>query len=85
MKNIWHKIFSKNDMKLGHLREKVKNLSSFIIFLEFSIQKKEYLIQALGEKILKCQEELAHSLSIVCKFMLVILKLYEILDSTKVT
>lgn len=55
MKNIWHKIFSKNDMKLGHLREKVKNLSSFIIFLEFSFQKKEYLIQALGENILKCQ------------------------------
>lgn len=77
-----HTLFEK-DMELEKLHEKVKSLNISADFLESFIQEKEDLILALGEKLFKCQEELAHFFSIFCKLILGAQNLDEILYSTR--
>lgn len=73
---------SENNVKLGQLYEIVKNLNRSVVFLESSIQEKEDLIWALGEKLVKCQVDSANSFSIVHKLIMGTQKLDEILNST---
>lgn len=73
------------DVELGQLHENVKNLSSFFVFLESTIQEKEDVIRALREKNMMFQEELTHSLSKVCNLMLGTPKLNKVCGSIKAT
>lgn len=57
-------------MKLEQLCEKVKSLNSSTKFLESSTKEKEDLIWASSEKFLKCEKELAYSLSIVGELLI---------------